>query len=359
MCYHPWVGLDISPQGEFRPCCKYQNSIADNLNTYINSNELSQLKDQFLLGLQPLGCKRCWDDELARLPSKRQLDWEYIFKKSKPATDSFKILSLAFGNSCNLACRTCDSSASSGWIVESKKLQLPIFKHQRFYQDQEFINSIKQKCNDVVHVEFPGGEPFIAGLTEHLEFLDYLITQDPKNTSLHYMTNATVFPNEQFWIRWEQFKKVDIQLSIDGTNQQFEYIRYPGVWSEVIENIKKYNKQKTEIVQMSISHTVSIFNIYYLPEFVKWCLQNQFGKPYFGLVSDPDYFNVKVLPQSVKNKLTDRLTKFGLQGIIKYMNSEDLSHLFANTREQIDKVDSLRNQSFKQVFPEFFKLIEE
>ena len=358
-CYHPWVGLDITPQGEFKPCCKYSNPVANTLDDYLNSHELAQLKEQFLAGGSPSACKRCWDDEDAGILSKRQLDWKYVFEEVAPATDSFKVLSLPFGNSCNLACRTCSSYASSGWIAESKKLQIPIFKHQRFYQDTAFINDIKNKCNGILHVEFPGGEPFIAGQAEHLEFLDYLLTQNPENISLHYMTNVTVFPQEELWSKWSLFKNVDIQLSIDGTAQQFEYLRYPGRWDEVVENVKKYMKYKKENIQISVSHTVSIFNVFYLPEFIKWCLQNQLGRPYLGLVADPDYFSIKCLPKNVKDKLTDRLTNFRLYSIIQYMNSEDLSHLFVNACNQIDKVDDLRNQNFKQIFPEFAQLLKE
>ena len=63
ICYHPWAGLTISPQQEFRPCCMYSHSLADNLSDYQNSLELAELKDQLLKGQKPIGCKKCWDDE--------------------------------------------------------------------------------------------------------------------------------------------------------------------------------------------------------------------------------------------------------------------------------------------------------
>lgn len=364
LCYHPWVGLDISPQGQFKPCCKYQNNIDTTLAGYLDSIELANLKKDFTEGKRPQACKRCWDDEDAGLPSKRQLDWEYIFHKQEPGIDSLKVLSLPFGNSCNLACRTCDSSASSGWISEAKKLkqhlpEIEIFKHQKFYQDKNFIDKIKEKSSNLLHVEFPGGEPFLAGIDEHLDFLDYLIGNKSNQISLHYITNTTLFPKRQFWDRWKKFKKVDIQLSIDGIEEKFEYLRYPGKWQEVNENVNLFTAITSPNIQISVSHTVSIFNVFYLPEFIKWCLQNKLGKPYLGLVSDPKWYSIKVLPDSVKFLIRDKLDRFILPEIVSYMNSEDLSNEFDNTIKYIKILDQHRNQNFSETFPEFYNILKE
>jgi MoaA/NifB/PqqE/SkfB family radical SAM enzyme len=364
LCYHPWVGLDITPQGQFKPCCKYQNDIDTTLAGYLNSTELTNLKKDFTEGKRPQACKRCWDDEDAGLPSKRQLDWEYIFHKQDPGIDSLKVLSLPFGNSCNLACRTCSSLASSGWISEARKLKqhlpdIEIFKHQKFYQDKNFIDEIKEKSSNLLHVEFPGGEPFLAGIDEHLDFLDYLINNGSDTISLHYMTNATIFPKKEFWDRWKKFKKVDIQLSIDGIEEKFEYLRWPGKWQEVNENIKLFTAITSPNLQISVSHTVSIFNIFYLPEFIKWCLQNKLGKPYLGPVVDPTWYSIKVLPKSVKSLVRDKLDRFILPEIVSYMNSENLINGFDDTIKYIKILDQHRNQNFSETFPEFYQLLKE
>lgn len=364
LCHHPWVGLDVSPQGEFRPCCKYQSGIDTSLSGYLNNEALQQLKKEFLEGKRPIGCKRCWDDEDAGLPSKRQLDSEYIFHNKTPNWNSLKVLSLPFGNSCNLACRTCSSYASSGWISESKKLKkhlpdLMIYKHQKFYKDEKFIEQIKNISADVTHVEFPGGEPFLAGINEHLDFLDFLIQCNPQDISLHYMTNSTIVPGENFWTRWSKFKNVDIQLSIDGTGQQFEYIRWPGTWQEVHENIKLFQLKKTSNIQISISHTVSVFNVFYLPEFVKWCLQNKLGKPYLGVVADPTIYSIKVLPCKVKKTIGNKLNRFMFKEVVSYMNSENLEHELDHAIKNIKLLDQQRNQNFADIFPEFYQLLKD
>ena len=275
-----------------------------------------------------------------------------------------KVLSFAFGNSCNLACRTCDSYSSSTWIVEGKKLEkylpnIKIYQHQRFYQDQQFVEELKRISGDVIHVEFPGGEPFLAGVAEHLDFLDFLISKNPNEVSLHYMTNATVFPNEEFWSRWNKFKKVDMQLSIDGTGDRFEYLRWPAKWSAVEQNIQQYIAQREQRnnMQLSISHTVSIFNVYYLPEFVKWCLQNKLGKPYLGLVADPVRYNIRSLPKPVKDKITEKISRFKFENVVSYMYEQDLT---AGSDWSITEIlDQQRGQCWKETFPDFYQLVKE
>jgi hypothetical protein len=238
---------------------------------------------------------------------------------------------------------------------------IKIYDHKRFYQDAQFIDQIKQAFGKVQHVEFPGGEPFLAGVTEHIEFLDYLIGLGAENISLHYMTNTTIYPNREFWSRWQHFKKVDIQLSIDGTADHFEYNRWPAKWDSSKENISRYLVQKASManLQLSISHTVSIFTVYYLPEFIKWCLQNQLGKPYLGMLAEPKLYNIKCLPLDVKQQIEEKIGRFNLKDVVSYMFSEDLSSEWTNAVELIKILDQQRSQSFNETFKEFYQLVEE
>jgi len=366
ICYHPWVGLDISPQGQFKPCCKYNNILADNLEHYQTSQDLADIKEQFLSGDRPAGCQRCWDDEDAGLPSKRQLDWQYVFDNTKPNLDSLAVLSFPFGNICNLACRVCSSYSSSKWYDETRRLQkkipnIPLFPPTRFYQNTKLLNSIKEISENLTHIDFPGGEPFITGVDEQIEFLKFLVANNARNISLHYTTNGTTFPCDEFWKLWKEFKHVDIQLSIDGTEQHFEYNRWPAVWSDVLTNIKQFQikQQQESNLQLSISHCVSIFTVYYLPEFLTWCDSMQLPEPYLGMVSSPGHYDIRALPGQAKDKIREKLSSSSLENIVQYMNSEDLSSNFSDSIKWINVLDEERGQDFKQVFLEFTKVLKE
>jgi organic radical activating enzyme len=365
-CYHPWVGLNISPQKEFSPCCKYSHSLADNLIDYQNSQELAELKDQFLKGQKPIGCKKCWDDEAVGIPSKRQLDWDYVFEKTKPNLDNIKILMLTFGNSCNLACVTCCSANSTTWIKEEQKLKefisdIKIFEHHRFYQDKEMFSQLKSLCSEISHVYLFGGEPFITGNTEHLDFLDHLISIGAENINIHYMTNATIFPKEKFWERWKKFKKLDIQLSIDGKDKHFNYTRWPADWGQVLKNINLYKKKKLDNpnLKLTIGHVISVFTVFYFPEFFKWCMQNELKDPYISLLSEPTRYDIRTLPIDVKNKIKLKLDKYKFNEIVEYMYQNDFSSEFDETKKFIELLDQQRNQNFAETFPEFNQLLKE
>ena len=364
ICYHPWVGLEITPQGDFRPCCKFSESLGKSFEEYENNEKLKLLKEQFSNNQRPEGCNRCWRDEDAGLPSKRQIDWKYRFNETEPSLENIQVLSLSFGNSCNLACRTCNSYSSSGWITESRKLskQIPdlvIHGHKKFYKDMKFMEKIKS-LKHVKHVEFPGGEPFLTGTKEHLDYLDILISMDPSQIELRYITNATIMPESEFWERWQRFKKVDIQLSIDGTGEKFEYLRHPAKWEEVDKNVDRYIKSSTDLknISISISHTVSLMNVFYVPEFVLWCSEKKLSKPYLGLVSTPSMYSIRALPNNIKDTIRKKLDRFDFNEIVSDMYKEDLSDQFDQSLNYINSLDQQRNQKFSETFSEFYQLLE-
>lgn len=360
MCYHPWIGLDISPQGEFKPCCKYKNVLASTVDDYRNSKELETLKKEFIDGKKPIGCFRCWRDENSGIQSKRQLDNQYILNNSKPDLSSIKILSLAFGNTCNLACRICSNYASSRWGLESKKLKksnldTKIFNNGNFYRNKELMSDLKKFTKDIIHLDVPGGEPFLSDWDVHLDFLNNI--NKIENTSVHYTTNGLIFPREDILKTLLKFKKVDIQLSIDGINYHYEYNRWPGLWTDFLKNIPLYLKLKNDNsnIQLSISHTVSIFTIYYLPEFLEFLDDNKLPFPYLGLLTNPSYYDITVLSEHTKKIIENKLKNNSkLVPIINAMWAKDNSDLLPTTFKYIKIIDNQRNQKFQDCFFELY-----
>lgn len=365
VCHHIQHGISISPSREYKPCCIYPKSLANNLQDYLESPELKQLRSDFDNGIRSKNCRECWNNEDAGLPSKRLIDLEFVFNNRKPVSKYHSIM-VALGNSCNLACRTCGSHSSTTWIKEEEKLvesgkDIEIYPHNRFYQESNFMSELKDMSESVEHVYFMGGESLLAGINEHLDYLDYLIERSADQITLHYTTNATMMPSEKFWSRWQNFKQVDIQLSIDGTKDHFEYTRWPAKWSEVAENIKEYQiiSKKYNNVNISIGHVISIFTVYYFPEFYKWCLQNKLENPYINLLHIPEHYNIQSLPKDIKQKVEEKLSKYHFNEIINYMNQQDLSEKFNLTRDYIKSLDEQRGQKFNETFPEFHQLLKD
>ena len=111
-------------------------------------------------------------------------------------------------------------------------------------------------------------------------------------------------------------------------------------------------------MQLSISHTVSIFNVLYLNEFFIWCFKEKLPEPYLGMVETPEYYNVKNLPKATKELVQKRLVSKKFSPVISFMNQEatiQIDDFLSWTTE----LDSLRNQDFTVIFPELANIIKQ
>mgnify|MGYP003345412275 FL=1 len=215
----------------------------------------------------------------------------------------------------------------------------------------------------LVHLDIPGGEPFLSGIKQQKELLSKLIqANQAKDISIHYTTNATIWPDNSFWDLWPHFKSIDIQLSIDGTGNRFEYIRHPADWSSVLHHIKQYQyaSVKNKWLKLSISHTVSAYNIFYLPEFLNWCKQQKLPKPWLCPVHKPNYMRPGVWPDPARQFIIDHLNSQDQESQTwanLIQNSHD-SQYFELFKERLYWHDNYRKTDFKSVFPEMAKFIQ-
>jgi hypothetical protein len=99
--------------------------------------------------------------------------------------------------------------------------------------------------------------------------------------------------------------------------------------------------------------------VLYLPEFLSWCKQQQLPNPYIGIVTRPEYYNIRALPAPIKDAIKEKLSSSLLENVVKYMNSKDLSNEFANTINMITLLDTQRSQNFNETFPELSQLLKE
>ena len=359
-CSLPWIGLDINAQGCIKPCCKFSTSVGKDLIGYDRSDLLAQVKQTFLHGGKPEQCKRCWQDEAAGLPSKRQLDHQYVLEPNT-GLENVKVIALTFGNICNLACVTCSSVSSSRWVMDERKLagqfeHLKMYSHDQHYRNVDFIDQIIDRCHDLRHLEISGGEPFYSDRDTHLALLSRI--PHPEQVKIHYTTNGTIFPDSEFWNIWRKFRHIDIQLSIDGIEDRFDYLRYPARWTEVWENVQHY-RDRTDI-QLSISHTVSWLNLLALDDFISWCMQSNLPQPYIGPVSRPAFLSVQTLPPHAKSYVHDRLftkTHLETQKMLHYM-SIGQHDCFDQGIRWVVALDRLRHLDFLSVFPELAPIVD-
>ncbi len=372
-CYAPWTNIDISPTGNVTPCCKFQtehytqkfNIQNTSIDEYADSEFVAEIKQQFKQGEWPTGCERCKIEEDNNIESKRVLDytrWKEHYDLYDLDSNKFITSSIAFGNTCNLKCITCGPHSSSRWQKEYFDLYQVDVPHHKFYKNN-FVQGFVQHAPHMIHIDIPGGEPFLSGVKEQQELLNYYIDNDQaKEISLHYTTNGTLFPDETWWSLWKHFKEIDLQLSIDGVGNQYEYIRYPASWSELTDNVNRYvakEKQLTNI-RLSVSHTVSAYNIYYLDEFVSWCYTVGLPKPWLGRVHNPIHMRPTVWPQEVCRSIAEHLETSGHDNVrvwAELVTNENDSKHFVTFQNKMQWHDQYRGLDFNKTFPELTKYL--
>jgi MoaA/NifB/PqqE/SkfB family radical SAM enzyme len=357
--------------GDITPCCKFQKQYYDqqfniqthSLTEYSNSKLINNIKQEFEQGRWPAGCKRCQIEESSGIESKRQLDytrWKDHYDSYDLNDNTFITTSIAFGNTCNLKCITCGPHSSSRWQKEYYDLygiNIPRFK---FYK-QNFVKDFIAQAPNIVHLDIPGGEPFLSGVDEQKSLLShYATTGQAKNITLHYTTNAQIFPDKEWWKLWSYFKEVDIQLSIDGVGNRYEYIRYPASWSLLVENTSNYLKIQQPNIRLSVSHTVSAYNIYYLDEFFTWCYNIGLPRPWVGRVHNPAHMRLTVWNDPARTKIINQLLNSKHKDLLTWANlvaNNNDSDLFETFKTKIKEHDAYRQLDFNTTFPELAKYL--
>jgi MoaA/NifB/PqqE/SkfB family radical SAM enzyme len=370
-CYSPWTNIDISPTGEIAPCCKFQkqyydqqfNIQTDSLSDYSNSKLVKDIKKEFEQDNWPVGCDRCRIEELNGIESKRQLDyirWREQYKLYDLSSNKFITTSVAFGNTCNLKCITCGPHSSSRWQKEYYDLYGKDIPHFKFYK-KNFVQDFIAQTPDIVHLDIPGGEPFLSGVDEQKSLLShYVSTGQAKNITLHYTTNAQIFPDADWWQLWTHFKEVDIQLSIDGVGSRYEYIRYPASWTLLVENVNNYLKIQQPNIKLSVSHTVSAYNIYYLDEFFTWCYTIGLPRPWLGRVHSPQYMRPGVWSECGRLAIIAHLQTSQHSDVLAWanlMSAINESEFFNEFKTNLKAHDQYRNTNFDITFPELTKYL--
>lgn len=381
-CPLPWFSVETSPNGSYKPCCVYTETIpkmhatSNSIEEAMFSPYMSNLRDRFRQGERPSQCRHCWAEEDSGKTSKRQ----YSIIKFQKNLENFKgdelevspiFLDLKLGNVCNIKCRICGSWSSSAWAPEEFKL----FKNDRAFEmvregqwpnnNQQFWNELEHLLPYIEYFEFTGGEPFL--IKHHFRLLNNSVSMGHSNQQfIHYNTNGTIFPEDAIRLIWPHFKQVEVAFSIDDLADRFEYQRHPAKWSEVTANIVKFHETRTasKWLTTQVCITVSMFNILNLPNILDWAKLQHFDMIHINYLHGPDDFCVYQLPDNFKAAveiayaLRPDLVGY-LQPVINFMNSQKSTW---SNRERLKKLkyhDDFRGESFAETFPREWELLNE
>ena len=118
-------------------------------------------------------------------------------------------------------------------------------------------------------IHFSGGEPLLT--KAHQKILGHV--PDLSLLELRYQTNGSVFPDQLTIDIWKQVRVLKFEISLDGTGDQYDYIRYPLTWIAVENNINALLELLKNIPATSEIHincTVNPLNLMYLYSLDTW-----------------------------------------------------------------------------------------
>ena len=391
-CIMPFVHAFVTPT-KITPCCAYTGELQINSKEqYWHSEQLKNIRQNFLDDKQDRGCWDCWDKEKRGYSSLRQHS-NQIYEKHIQEVKEGKIhdtpfyLDLRLGNLCNLKCRMCVSEWSSQ--IADEILKNPDENWGEDKPDKKLIELDDDTCESldnwipyVKRVFMTGGEPTI--IKRNLDYIQRIIeTGHSKNIDLIFTTNATNV-NKDFLKVVKDFNNVHFSVSIDGTGDLANYIRFPSNWEKVKENLYTIGQNN---VGIALNTTVQWLNMTRLDEMFKFVEEyiasnpKQFAGVWFQLVQHPRYLDPMFAPRFMKEKAIADIESYLKTSTIlnddKFSNiahgefarslkqtKEFLENNIDNTKHvdefimRMNTLDRLRSQKLIDVLPELKQLGE-
>lgn len=393
-CIRPFTHADIVTSGKLRVCCeikpqltkfkgKSNFNVKEGFNTFWTSDYRKYLMQSFLKKEKPAECQECWNRESKNLESERMAGnrkMKYLFTANHEThlkklnlwnITSPQDMTFAITNLCNLKCQMCKGMFSSTLLSENKKLG---FENNISQKDFDWDKGTKLKFienvieHDLENMTILGGEPFIV--PEISKILSALSQKKAlvEKLDLTLFTNGTTC-NKKMLNRLKKFKKLHLIISMDSTNKNSDYIRYPSNWLNIKKNIDTFKTMP--YATLSINAVVQNLNILYIDNLIDYAHKNKLHLNLFP-ISQPEYLQFNNLPLSILQKSLEKLQKVDLTKTIHVTNFKDILEqlkIIVAEKQQPDHIqfkkftsmirarDQYRKISIKNYMPELAKEI--
>lgn len=379
--------LATHPHGGVTHCCiadhrqslsssrdgdRFYNLNRDTVHDTMNSDSYKKARLEVLDGKKPKACLRCYAEEAKGMNSKRVEEIknypEYTIDVARKVTDStgymkdvqLEFVELRLGNTCNVACRTCNPASSSKWrndydaLRKATTFQLTDYNTMEGFRWPErdgFWEDLLQHCDRVKTFYINGGEPTL--IKEHFRFLERLVDLGKTDIKLWYNINMTNM-NEDVIDLWKKFDHVKISCSIDDLGDRNHYIRYPTKWNDVERNFLRLKEEGFEI---DVTQTVSWMNYSTLGDFYNIFHKKHGVWVHHNYVYDPDVLSPSVLPKSVRDEIHK-----SFEGVFDETIFNQLKNMFSGpdkpkkweqAKEYTRNLDEIRKQNIIDYLPEF------
>lgn len=339
----------------YNQCCLSSTpliSIENPVNLW-DSRELANIREQ---NNNNIWNKNCWECERLENAGHRSFRQAMIdkFGIKKNPTGPQRI-DLLFDRSCNLACTTCGPGSSTFWYKHLKDNNLPVETYSNPDNLTTITNTLKaMDLSNLEMIQFCGGETLLGNTYwRAAELIAELVPDANNKLVLAFQTNGTQSIDEKYYKIIEKFHLVKFMISIDGTHDKFEYLRWPASWNQVVDNIMSMREKLPVNVMFFIQETTSCLNLFYHNEVPDW-VRNNFGTNRLG---DPTEHSTQLVMHNhydvnnITHEYVTAIEQTGMRAVLQENFKENPGNIMSMLAE-LNKFDNLRNQDWKQTFPE-------
>jgi sulfatase maturation enzyme AslB (radical SAM superfamily) len=247
----------------------------------------------------------------------------------------------------------CNSSSSSSINAEYKKINHHWKEKFRFVENPR-LNHDVDLTENIQKIYLAGGEPLVEPLN-----LGLLSKVADKNPNVNILINTSFnLVNQNFVDVLNRFNNLTFVVSLDGVGKVNDYIRHGSKFETVLENVEKFKHHS-----IMFSTTVSLYNIFSIPELVEFTYK-KYPNYYHGIniVNDVRELFVENVPPELREELINDLedtllwvpnnVQIGIKNLITILKLDNFdSKSFTNFIKYTKILDEERGESIFNIQP--------
>jgi len=343
-CCNYAVNNELGASGQPNDPAKVYDTQSDDYSTIDRYRKTINKKHDLLKqGVEIPECHFCWIKEKAGVDSLRQQEIVEARLHHWPTEQIGKIvkLDIRLHNKCNLACTMCWPGVSSLWG------KLEGIKDNEILIEEDQINLINKNLDELRFLTLQGGEPFYGN--EYTEFIESI--PNKQRIELDFFTNLTVVKLDALK-RWkDQYKKILLNVSVDGIGETYNSIRWPAQWEKFERNaLKTYDILGTH---MRYFYTVQVQNLGCLTDFIEWAKKNTPGcSIVFPQVFFPKPLSIFCTNQEERDIFLEKVSRLDIKSMCYDYELKELNQIIRSVTDMEDDEEKIqeRNNYIKNVY---------
>jgi sulfatase maturation enzyme AslB (radical SAM superfamily) len=232
----------------------------------------------------------------------------------------------------------CDPAYSTALGSERKALgwisSYPVINHK------QQVELAIEELPDLESVSFIGGEFFFS--KDNIPLLEKAIE---RNLKINIVTNATILLPRHIDLL-KQANNVDIQVSLDGIDDSYNFMRYPATWDVVKDNILLLKKTLPK-QSLHINTVAQPLNMQHIAPLMDWCNKSLLKISIVNLQA-PSWLEWRILTNKEKTLMSvlidQQLTTYQLT-----LAQKDILSQFKSTFSLIEFDQTFRNEFVKKM----------